>query len=104
MEWSPALKKGLIECCQTADIIHSNGLWMIPNLYAARAVRNTSCKLVTSPSWCTGRMESCAVLLRKEDNGTFAQSKALAVTDMFHSDDWKRLMNLFSTICRERKY
>lgn len=33
----------------SCDIIHNHSLWMLPNLYPARAVRGTRCQLVVSP-------------------------------------------------------
>lgn len=33
----------------SAEVIHNHSLWMMPNVYPARAVRGTACRLVTSP-------------------------------------------------------
>ena len=46
---SPELLKGLKKVCQSAEIIHSNGLWMMPNIYPEWAIRGTKCKLVVQP-------------------------------------------------------
>ena len=46
---SPAMLKGLKKVSQTADIVHANGLWMMPNIYPAWAIRRTKCKLVVQP-------------------------------------------------------
>ena len=46
---SPELLKGLKKECQTADIVHANGLWMMPNIYPAWAIHRTKCKLVVQP-------------------------------------------------------
>ncbi len=46
---SPELLKGLRKECQSAEIIHSNGLWMMPNIYPKWAIRGTKCKLVVQP-------------------------------------------------------
>lgn len=46
---SPEMLKGLKKECQTADIVHANGLWMMPNIYPAWAIRRTKCKLVVQP-------------------------------------------------------
>ena len=89
MEWSPALKKGLIECCRSADIIHSNGLWMIPNIYASYAVRDTSCKLVTSPRGAMATWSLERSRFKKKIMGLVAQNKALSATDMFHATSEK---------------
>lgn len=46
---SPELLKGLTKVCQSAEIIHSNSLWMMPNIYPEWAIRGTKCKLVVQP-------------------------------------------------------
>ena len=46
---SSELLKGLTKVCQSAEIIHSNGLWMMPNIYPEWAIRGTKCKLVVQP-------------------------------------------------------
>jgi glycosyltransferase involved in cell wall biosynthesis len=46
---SPELLKGLKKACQNAEIIHTNGLWMMPNIYPTWAIRGTKCKLVVQP-------------------------------------------------------
>ena len=89
MEWSPDLKRGLIERCRTTDVIHSNGLWMIPNLYAARAVRGTACKLVTSPHGSFAAWSLARSRLKKRVMGWLWQHSALAATDMFHATSEK---------------
>ena len=48
-EWSSDLRKGLQEACRTADIIHTNGLWMMPNVYSYWAIKRTKCKFVIQP-------------------------------------------------------
>ena len=46
---SPELLEGLKECCQSAEIIHTNGLWRMANIYPEWAIRGTKCKLVVQP-------------------------------------------------------
>ncbi len=47
---SPEMKRGLCRAAETADIIHSHSLWMMPNIYPrAAAYRTDHCKLVVSP-------------------------------------------------------
>ena len=46
---SSGMFQGLKKTCQVADIIHTNGLWMMPNIYPAWAIRGTKCKLVVQP-------------------------------------------------------
>jgi glycosyltransferase involved in cell wall biosynthesis len=46
---SPEMETALKRSAQDADIIHSNGLWMMPNIYPEWAIRGTKCKLVVQP-------------------------------------------------------
>lgn len=46
---SPEMETALKRSVQDADIIHSNGLWMMPNIYPEWAIRGTKCKLVVQP-------------------------------------------------------
>jgi glycosyltransferase involved in cell wall biosynthesis len=46
---SPSMKRELSIAAAGVDIVHSHGLWMMPNIYPGRAVRGTDCKLVMSP-------------------------------------------------------
>ncbi len=46
---SPEMKRGLREAAESADILHNHSLWMMPNLYPAKAVRGNDCRLVVSP-------------------------------------------------------
>ena len=46
---SPEMETALKRSAQDAEIIHSNGLWMMPNIYPEWAIRGTKCKLVVQP-------------------------------------------------------
>ena len=85
LEWSSSLLHGLKNACATADIIHSNSLWMIPNIYPYKAIAETRCKLVTAPR---GTLATCSLdrsRLKKAIFGFIAQKAALRRTDMFHA-------------------
>jgi glycosyltransferase involved in cell wall biosynthesis len=43
------MKRGLIEAAGATDVVHTNGLWMMPNLYPAKAIRTGRTPLVLSP-------------------------------------------------------
>lgn len=82
---SPELFRILKVACQRADVIHSNSLWMYPNVYPAWAVKGTHCKLVTAPrgtlaTWSLNRHK-----WRKRLFGLYAQYAALRATDMWHA-------------------
>ncbi len=46
---SPALYRGLLEHSRSADILHTNSLWLMPNVYPGWAARATNKPLVISP-------------------------------------------------------
>lgn len=46
---SPSMQRALREAARSADVLHNHGLWMMPNVYPADAVRGTRCRLVASP-------------------------------------------------------
>lgn len=54
---SPAMKRGLRDAAVTADIMHTNGLWMMPNVYPSRVIDRRRTVLVLSPR---GTMDSWA--------------------------------------------
>lgn len=47
--WSPAFARHLLRLAANADLVHSHGLWMWPNVYARRAAARTDRPLVVSP-------------------------------------------------------
>lgn len=47
--WSSAMRRGLQAAARNADILHMNGVWMMPNVYPSQAARGTSCKVVCCP-------------------------------------------------------
>ena len=47
--WSNDMYRGLRAACREARIVHSHGLWMMPNIYPAFACARTGARLVVSP-------------------------------------------------------
>lgn len=88
-EWSGELLNGLRVACRTADIIHTNGLWMLPNIYASMAVKGTACKLVTSTHGCLSCWALQRSALKKRIFGCLFQKRACQKTDMFHATSAK---------------
>lgn len=89
-EWSPSLKQALCRECANTDVIHTNGLWMIPNVYAAKASKGTKCKLVTAPR---GSLATWALGFRKMKKRVIGrligQYAAMRATDMWHATSEK---------------
>jgi glycosyltransferase involved in cell wall biosynthesis len=56
---SPAMRTGLACAAENADLIHSHGLWLMPNVYAHDAARRMGVRSVLSPrgmlsAWALG--------------------------------------------------
>lgn len=87
--WSPEMARGLREACQTADIIHSNSLWMMPNVYPAWAVKGTKCKLVVAPRGTLAAWSLKKGWLKKKIFRWLLQNQVLRRADMFHATSEK---------------
>ena len=81
---SPGLLKLLKSVCRDADVIHSNGLWMYPNVYPAWAAKGTRCKLVTAPRGTLAAWSLARHKWRKRLFGVYAQYAAMRATDLWH--------------------
>lgn len=82
---SPEMLQGLMQSCKSADIIHNNSLWMLPNVYPAWAKRGTKCKLVTAPRGTLAAWSLRRHWLKKKLFGLYAQYAAMQETDMWHA-------------------
>ncbi len=82
---SPEMLKGLKDACRSAEIIHNNSLWMMPNIYAAQAKQGTRCKLVTAPRGTLAAWSLKRSRLKKKMIGWYGQFSALRGADMFHA-------------------
>lgn len=57
---SKQMNRALHQAAYESDILHTNSLWMMPNIYPKAAIRNTTCSLVVSPrgtlsAWAVNR-------------------------------------------------
>ncbi len=50
--FSKEMRSALRRHAPDSEILHNHGLWAMPNVYPAKAVRGTDCKLVFSPRGC----------------------------------------------------
>ena len=80
---SPELKKALCDEVKNYDVIQSNGLWQLPNVYPAVAVRKSSVKLVTMPHGTLSKWALARSSWKKRLFGWLGQTTALARTNMF---------------------
>lgn len=68
-----------------AAVMHNHGLWLLPNVYPARAVRGTRCQLVTSPR---GTLAPIALGIRrwsKKVMWAVVQRAAVDASDCLHA-------------------
>ena len=82
---SAGLRHALRAEAAKADVLHSHGLWLLPNLYPSRAVRGTRCRLVTSPR---GTLSAVALQFsrrKKQVMWALAQRAALEASDCLHA-------------------
>lgn len=83
--YSPAMEAALRQAVHRLDLIHTHGLWLMPNIYPSRAVRGTSCRLVTSPRGTLSRYAFKRSRWRKVLMWKLAQARALSVAACFHA-------------------
>ena len=81
---SHGMLRALKAAARQAEICHTNGIWKMPNVYPAWAVRGTNCRLVVSPH---GMLEPWSLRrspLRKNLVWYLWQGKALRQAACFH--------------------
>ena len=92
---SPEMMEDLRARANNGDIIHSNGIWMMPTVYPAIAKRGTRCKLVFCPRGGLSRTALGRARIKKFLMGHFGgQYRALRETDMFHAASMKELLEI----------
>jgi glycosyltransferase involved in cell wall biosynthesis len=85
LHFSRGLSRGLSDRSERIDLIHSHGLWRMPNIYAARAARHRRIPIVVSPR---GMLSKPALQLSSCSKRLFwhlAQKSALDGTACFHA-------------------
>jgi glycosyltransferase involved in cell wall biosynthesis len=88
--------KGLIEDLPESDIVHTNGLWMLPTVYPAWAIRkirryggDCRTKLVISSRGALAPWALRKGWLKKKIFGLVFQNRVLRNADMFHATSEK---------------
>lgn len=82
---SLSMRRALRSAAHHADIMHSHGLWLRPNIYPSLAARRTRCRSVLSPR---GMLDPWAFRhhrLRKLPIWLTGQRASLRSTDCFHA-------------------
>lgn len=97
---SPELARYLKQAIPQMDVVHSNGLWMMPNIYPGKIVTGLrrkgleSPKLVTSPHGTLATWALKRSAWKKRLIGWFGQDEALAATDLFVATCEKEYMEI----------
>ena len=92
---SPEMLQGFRSVLKDCDIVHNNGIWMMPNVYPAIAKRGTRCKLVFCPRGGLSKAALSRSRIKKFLMGHLGgQYMALRETDMFHAASMKELQEI----------
>ena len=92
---SPKMLEGFRVALRGCDIVHNNGVWMMPAVYPAIAKRGTKCKMVYCPRGGLSKAALRRSRIKKFLMGQFGgQYKALRETDMFHAASMKELQEI----------
>jgi glycosyltransferase involved in cell wall biosynthesis len=94
---SPAMARWLVECVRNGkvQVIHSHGLWMMPNVYPGRARRAGDVRLVISPR---GTVSEWAWNYHRGRKWVMwhvlGQGRAMHAADAFHATSEEEYMDL----------
>jgi len=76
------------------DILHTHGLWMMPNIYPARAAKQTGALLVLAPR---GMLDPAALQYSSKIKQAFwrvAQERAAKAVNLFHATSEREVENI----------
>jgi glycosyltransferase involved in cell wall biosynthesis len=88
---SPAMRQALVVAARESDIVHTNSLWMMPNIYPERAVRGTQCATVVSPRGTLSAWALNRARLRKWFVWHLGQKRMLQSADCLHATSSEEL-------------
>jgi glycosyltransferase involved in cell wall biosynthesis len=83
--FSPWMRLGLRRAVRGADLVHTHGLWMMPNIYAPAAATKFGVKLVTSPRGSFAEWALARSKWKKRAMWWGGQGSAVTNSDMFHA-------------------
>lgn len=75
--------RGLQNACKDTDVIHTNGLWMMPTVYPEWARHGTGCKFVVQPHGALAPWSLCRSRIKKLLFGVAFQRRVLSKADMW---------------------
>ena len=82
---STQMKHSLRSVAPKTDIIHTNSLWMMPNIYPAKAIKGTRCRLVISPRGTLSQWALANSSRRKKFVSWLGQNNALRKAHCLHA-------------------
>ena len=91
---SPRMKEALSQAAISSQIIHTNSLWMMPNIYPASAVRGTNCKLVISPRGTLSPWALSRSRMRKRVVNWLGQRRCLESASCIHATSLEELSEI----------
>ncbi len=85
--FSPEMRRWLQRQTEdgSVEVMHSHGLWMMPNVYPARACADARCRLVVSPRGTLSLWALNRHALQKKAFWRMAQASALNAAACFHA-------------------
>jgi len=81
---SPVMKKSLLSRVSEGDVIHSSGLWMMPNIYPLAIARKSRAKYVISPRGMLAEWSLNQRKLLKRAVGALGQNTVIYNADCIH--------------------
>ena len=81
---SPSMKRAIRDAMPAMDIVHTNSLWMMPNVYPGVVKDRGNCKLVISPRGTVSEWALSRARFRKGLVWRMGQRKSLESADLIH--------------------
>lgn len=82
---SGELARAIKAAARQRAVLHSHGLWLMPNIYPARAARSHNVPLVVSPRGMLGQAALSFSAVRKRIAWSLMQRSALETVNCFHA-------------------
>ena len=91
---SRSLKQAVMAAGQKGHVLHSSGLWRLPNVYPGWAAARTGCPLVVSPHGMLGPGALQFSAQKKRLFAALVQDHALAAVTCFHATSEKEVEDI----------
>jgi glycosyltransferase involved in cell wall biosynthesis len=91
---SRTMKQAVLAAAEKGHVLHSSGLWRLPNVYPGWAAARTGCPLVVSPHGMLGPGALQFSSRKKRLFAALAQNRALAAVTCFHATSQKEVEDI----------